>query len=62
MKVLYAARMARPDLLKAVRSRASNVNRWMSTGTERLRRMMCYIHQHRDLQLVGWCGDNPANL
>eukprot|EP00969_Alexandrium_andersonii_P081350 3586410-Alexandrium_andersonii.AAC.1 len=23
---------------------------------------MCYIHQHKDLRLVGWCGDNPEDL
>eukprot|EP00969_Alexandrium_andersonii_P264796 11703685-Alexandrium_andersonii.AAC.1 len=62
MKVLYAARMARPDLLKAVCSLASNVNRWTSTDNERSHRMMCYIYQHRDLRLVGWCGDSPGNL
>eukprot|EP00969_Alexandrium_andersonii_P344892 15245400-Alexandrium_andersonii.AAC.1 len=62
MKVLYAARTARPDLPKAVCTLASNLNRWTSTGTDRSHRMMCYIHQHRDLRLAGWCGDSPENL
>eukprot|EP00969_Alexandrium_andersonii_P326411 14421708-Alexandrium_andersonii.AAC.1 len=61
MKVLYAARMACPDLLKAVCSLASNVNRWTSTDTDRLRRVVCYIHRHKDILLVGWCGDNPED-
>eukprot|EP00969_Alexandrium_andersonii_P080965 3570463-Alexandrium_andersonii.AAC.1 len=34
-------------------------DRWTSTDTERLRRMMCYMHQRNDLRLVGWCGDAP---
>eukprot|EP00969_Alexandrium_andersonii_P036017 1577650-Alexandrium_andersonii.AAC.1 len=39
MKVLHAAWVARPDLLKAVCPLASNVNRWTSTDAERLHRM-----------------------
>eukprot|EP00969_Alexandrium_andersonii_P022776 996717-Alexandrium_andersonii.AAC.1 len=62
MKVLYAARMARPDLPKAVCSLAFNINRWTSTDTDRLHRVLCYIHQRKDHRLVGWCGDSPENL
>eukprot|EP00969_Alexandrium_andersonii_P025360 1107955-Alexandrium_andersonii.AAC.1 len=54
--------MARPGLLKAACSLASNVNWWTSTETDRLRRVMRYIHQHKDLRLPGWCGDSPENL
>eukprot|EP00969_Alexandrium_andersonii_P110651 4883094-Alexandrium_andersonii.AAC.1 len=54
--------MARPDLLKAVCSLASNVNRWTSTDSDRLRRAMCYIRKHKDLRLVGRCGGDPDNL
>eukprot|EP00969_Alexandrium_andersonii_P093545 4131455-Alexandrium_andersonii.AAC.1 len=54
--------MARPDLLKAVCSLAPNVNRWTSTDTERLHRMMCYSHQNNALRLVGWRGDTPDKL
>eukprot|EP00969_Alexandrium_andersonii_P362416 15459646-Alexandrium_andersonii.AAC.1 len=23
---------------------------------------MCYLRQHNDFRLVGWCGGDPANL
>eukprot|EP00969_Alexandrium_andersonii_P062096 2736427-Alexandrium_andersonii.AAC.1 len=46
----------------AVCSPASNVNRCTSTDSDRLRRVMRYTHQHKDLRLVGWRGDSPENL
>eukprot|EP00969_Alexandrium_andersonii_P095357 4212714-Alexandrium_andersonii.AAC.1 len=51
MKVLYGARMARPDLLKCVCSLASRVNHWGPAESERLHRLMCYIAQSKDCLL-----------
>eukprot|EP00969_Alexandrium_andersonii_P196221 8668892-Alexandrium_andersonii.AAC.1 len=47
MKVLYAARMARPDLLKAVCTLARSINRWRERETKHLTRLMKYIWQPR---------------
>mgnify|MGYP003323707049 CR=1 FL=1 len=62
MKVLYASRMARPDLLKVNCSLASEVSKWDSSSAERLHRMLCYVEQHKHMVFVGWCGDSPADL
>ena len=62
MKVLYAARMARPDLLRAVCMLASSVNRWSEDETTALHRLMCYIHSSNDRRMFGWCGDSVKEL
>ena len=43
MKVLYAARVARFDLLRAVNSLASKVTKWTTFCDHMLHRLMCYI-------------------
>ena len=62
MQVLYASRMAGPDLLKINCTLAAEVSRWDSYQAERLHRMMSYIEQTRHVGLVGWCGDPPADI
>jgi len=62
MKVLYAARVARPDLLRAVCMRASSVNRWTDAHPEALHRLMCYTKPSNDLRQLGWCGDSITDL
>ena len=61
MKVLYASRMARPDL-KVNCSLASEVSRWSSSSSERLHRMRMYIEQTLHIGLGGWCGDSPSDI
>ena len=56
MKVLYAARMARPDLLRAVCALASEVTRWNRACDKKLYRLMCYVHHTADLVLEGFVG------
>lgn len=43
MEVLYAARMARPDLLKAINSLARMVTRWDAVCDAKLHRLMCSV-------------------
>ena len=57
MKVLYAARMARYDLLKAVSLLASRVTKWDKTCDLELHRLMCYINSTLDLTLISYVGD-----
>eukprot|EP00969_Alexandrium_andersonii_P274446 12129811-Alexandrium_andersonii.AAC.1 len=59
MKVLYAARMARPDLFKAVCTLARSINRWRDRETKHLTRLMKYVWQQRRWLFIGWCGDKP---
>ena len=44
MKVLYAARMARFDLLYAVSRLACYISKWTPLCDKRLHRIMCYIN------------------
>ena len=62
MKVLYAARVARFDLLKAVCVLATRVTKWDSSCDKRLHRLMAYINASVDKQLVGFVGDDLAEV
>ena len=44
MKILYGARNARPDLLKAVTYLACYFAKWTSMCDRRLHWLICYIH------------------
>ena len=57
MKVLYAARMCRYDLLRATCALASKVTKWSSECDKQLRRLVCYIDSSLDVHLIGWVGD-----
>jgi hypothetical protein len=57
MKILYAARMARFDLLKAVNSLSCFVTKWSKLCDHKLHRLVCYINSTILLQQVGWVGD-----
>ena len=62
MKILYGARMARPDLLKAVSYLASRVTKWSTACDRSLHRLICYIHQTVGEKQCGWIGDSPSKL
>ena len=62
MKVLYGARMARPELLKAVGRLACKVTKWTQQCDAELHRVMCYIKSTPNHQLVGWCNDRLEDL
>ena len=48
MKLLFAARMARYDLLRAVQGLASRVTKWSSDCDKALHRLMCYVDSTKD--------------
>ena len=62
MKILYAARMARTDLLRAVCHLACYITRWDSACDRRLHRLVAYIASTTDHKLVGWVGDEQSQL
>jgi hypothetical protein len=62
MKVLYAARMARFDLLRAVGALACCVTKWDAECDKRLHRLMCYIQHTLHLRMVGRVGDSASEL
>ena len=62
MKILYGARMARFDLLKAVGDLACFVTRWTVDCDRRLHRLVCYIASSKHMRQIGWVGDKAADL
>ena len=57
MKVLWAARSARFDLLRQVAHLACYVSRLGPLQDKALHRLIGYIAGSQDLRLVGWVGD-----
>ena len=62
MKLLYAARIARFDLLRAINSLARNVTKWSKADDKRLRHLMCYVNSTKTNVMVGWVGDKLEDL
>eukprot|EP00972_Heterocapsa_arctica_P091128 13447149-Heterocapsa_arctica.AAC.1 len=62
MEVLYAARLAQFDLLKAVANLAKMVTKWDKGCDIMLHKLMCYISSSLDLILKGHIGDKPKDL
>ena len=62
MQVLFAARMARPDLLKAINYLARRITLWTKLCDRLLHRLMCYINSTLDLAMVSIVGDSQESL
>ena len=62
MQVLFAARMARPDLLKAINYLARRITVWTELCDKLLHRLMCYINSTLDLAMVSIVGDPAKDL
>ena len=62
MKVLYAARMCRFDLLRAVCILATKVTKWDDACDKKLHRLMAYFHAAADKRLVGFVGDQTDSI
>ena len=53
MKLLFAARLARPDLVVSITRLASKVTMWNRSHDRALRRLMQYVSHTADLELSG---------
>ena len=62
MKVLYAARLCRFDLLRSVCALAQKVTKWDSECDRKLHRLMAYINATLDKRLVGYVGDAAGDI
>ena len=62
MTVMFAARWARADLLRAIGFLASNLHEWGETQDRRLFRLMCYVNNTLQLRLIAFIGDKPEDL
>ena len=62
MKVFYAARLARYDLLRAVASLARFITKWTPECDRRLERIMNYVKSTLSYRQIGWVGDDISEL
>ena len=62
MKIMYGARFARPDLLRAVCVLARRITKWDLDCDKRLLRLVSYIQSTLEYRLKGWIGDSPEHL
>ena len=62
MKLLYAARIARFDLLRSINALARNVTKWTKDDDARLHHLMCYVNSTLPLKMIGWVGDKIEDL
>ncbi|MDE0839722.1 MAG: hypothetical protein OSB41_11810, partial [Kiritimatiellae bacterium] len=62
MKLLYGARMARYDILRAIAYLATCVTKWTAQCDRDLHHLMLYVSCTRHLRQVSWCGDSIEDL
>ena len=62
MKDLWAARLARLDLTKAITALAARVSKWSRNHDRTLHRLMCYMWGSREYELVGYVNDPIEEL
>ena len=62
MKLLYAARIARFDLLRSINTLARNVTKWTVKDDVKLHHLMCYVNGSKTRKMIGWVGDDLSQL
>ena len=62
MKILWCARLSRPDILKAIADLTRRVTCWSVADDKRLFRLMCYLWTTREWKLHGRIGDKQEDL
>eukprot|EP00972_Heterocapsa_arctica_P025921 3815078-Heterocapsa_arctica.AAC.1 len=53
MKLLFAARLCRPDILVAITRLAAKVSKWLTCHDRALMRLMQYVEHNSDVTLYG---------
>ncbi len=62
MRLLYSARYARFDLLRAIARLASFIHFWNKECDERLIKLMKYVGSTLDHRQIGWVGDKLESV
>ena len=62
MTTMYAARMAKPEMLRCVGMMATMLTRWTEAEDRKLHRSMCYLNSRSEDALVGFIADPPELL
>ena len=62
MKLLWLARLSRPDLIKPISDLATKVQCWTRNHDKMLYRLVCYVDSTPDYRLTGYIHDSPDQL
>ena len=62
MKILWSARLARPDLMKGISDLTRKITTWSRADDRRLYRLMSYLKGTSDYMLAGHIRDDPSAL
>jgi hypothetical protein len=62
MKLLYAARYARFDLLRPICGLAQFITKWDEKCDKQLNSLICYANSLLHLRMTGWIGDSIEEL
>jgi hypothetical protein len=62
MKIMYGARLARPDLLRTVSYLARFLTKWNEDTDKRLQRLMSYIHHSYSYRLYAYMGEDQPKF
>ena len=62
MKLLYAARIARFDLLRSINTLARNATKWSIPDDAKLYHLMCYVNSTLGKRMIGWVGNDMKDL
>jgi hypothetical protein len=62
MKIMYGARMARPDLLRTIAYLARFLTQWNEDMDRRLQRLMSYIHHSYSYRMYAYMGEDKPKF
>ena len=62
MKALYAARLARPDLLKAITELSAFITKWDRACDIKTLRLSSYLHHNLEFEFVLRVGSHPSTM
>ena len=61
MKIFYAARLARWDLLRAIGMLATRITKWDRWDDDRLHQLVCYVNSTLSLRMKSWRSTSDKN-
>ena len=62
VRLLYAAGIARFDLLRSINTLARNVTKWSIQDDAKLYHLMCYVNSTLGKRMIGWVGNDMKDL
>ena len=62
MKLLYAARICRFDLLRSINNLARKITKWSVKEDAGLLHLISYVHHTKHHEMIGWVGNSLKDL